>query len=879
MKTPYTQSESNQTIPQAQINHRGLFTTALGALLLFVAMAVPALAEDLEFHDDQSADSMTFTNDFGLTIGFFDSSTAATATIMNVNSGSGGGMTNFRDASKAGNARITNDGAGTSTNFFDNSTAENATIINSNSGTGFGAGAGRTNFRDASSAANATITNEGATTFTRFLDTSKGGNATITNSGNGSGTTFEDGSPGPPSLPGATAANATVTNSGSNSFTAFVNNASGGNAALINANSTAFIEISLLNGPGTTVGSIAGSGTIFLGSNNLTVGGNLQNTVFSGVISDGGSADPGFLSFFDLNGPSTDTGGSLTKVGTGMLTLTGKNTYTGPTIIDAGSLLVDESISSAQTLVNSGGLLGGIGVIGGSVVNSGIVSPGDSPGTLTVAGGYTQTASGTLRIEVAGTAQGQFDLLAVGGHASLAGTLQLIGLGNFRLQVGDKITFLTAGGGVSGTFGTVQNLFDSNTLVKAEINILANAVQLEGTQGSFTEVACNPNALAVAKALDSAAGDPRAAGLIDFLDTQPLSELCHDLNLISPEELAAIFNIGISLANIQDTNLERRMDDIHAGSSGFSAKGFSINTRGRDLNLGLAGPSGPEGKSGPSVMQPIPENRWGVFVTGIGEFTDVDNTDNASGFYLSTGGVTFGVDYRLSPNFAIGMMGGYAHTNGDLVDGGRLDVDGGKIGAYATAFSGGFYVNAAATGGFNDYDTRRTALLGTASGDTEGREFTGLISAGYDWKTGNLTVGPIASYQYTYVDFDGFTEHGSLAPLTFGDQSAESNRTALGAKASYDWHVGHVLVRPEVRATWQHEFGDRDYSIVSSFANGAGNSFTVTGPAIGRDSLLLGAGVAVLFNDRVSMYAYYDGELARTNYSSNNVTAGLRFTF
>ena len=63
------------------------------------------------------------------------------------------------------------------------------------------------------------------------------------------------------------------------------------------------------------------------------------------------------------------------------------------------------------------------------------------------------------------------------------------------------------------------------------------------------------------------------------------------------------------------------------------------------------------------------------------------------------------------------------------------------------------------------------------------------------------------------------------------------------------------------------------------FANGAGNSFTVNGPAIGRDSLLIGAGAAVIFNDRVSVYAYYDGELARTNYSSNNVSAGLRFSF
>jgi outer membrane autotransporter protein len=615
-----------------------------------------------------------------------------------------------------------------------------------------------------------------------------------------------------------------------------------------------------LNNFSQSIGSLAGAGSVTLGTATLTTGNDNTSTDFSGVISGVGG---------------------LTKVGAGMQTLSGKNTYAGVTAVNAGSLIVDGSIASAETFVNPGGLLGGNGSLDGNLTNSGIVSPGNSPGKLTVNGNYTQTTNGTLLIEIAGTGTDprQFDLLAMGGHASLAGTLQLSRLGNFQLQIGDKIIFLTAQDGVSGTFSTIQNPFLSNTLIKVEINILANAVELEGTQGSFTAVACNPNTLAVAKALDSAVGDPRAAALIEFLDAQPLPELCPDLELISPEELAAMFNIGVSLANIQTVNLERRMEDIRAGSSGFSARGFSIDSRVSDFSQGLAGPTGPEGKSGPSVMQPTPENRWGVFATGLGEFTSVDDTSIAPGYNFSTGGLTFGVDYRVSPNFAIGLTGGYAHTNADLVNNGSLDVNGGTIGAYATGFGGGFYFDAAAFGVFNGYDSHRTALLGTASGDTDGQDFNALVVGGYDWKSGGLSIGPLASFQYTYVGLDSFTEHGSLAPLSFSNQNAESTRTALGAKASYDWHVGHVVVKPELRASWQHEFGDTDYSVVSRFANGAGNSFTVNGPAIGRDSLLIGAGAAVMFNDRVSVYAYYDGELARTNYSSNNVSAGLRVNF
>jgi autotransporter-associated beta strand protein len=616
--------------------------------------------------------------------------------------------------------------------------------------------------------------------------------------------------------------------------------------------------------------------------------------------------------------------GGITKEGLGTLILSGTNSYLGSTTIDAGSLIVDGSISGAQTsvnnggrlvvnvdgsissaqtsvnnggslivdglisspetLVNLGGSLSGNGSLGGNLTNSGIVSPGNSPGTLTIAGDYTQTTSGTLKIEVAGLGAGNHDLLVVGDTATLAGTLQVVRLNNFKFSPGNQVTFLTAGD-VNGTFNPVINPFAiSGTIVKVQVVYLPTGVSLVATQGSFKTVCDDPNSIAVGAALDREVADQCTAGVIRFLDSEPLSDLCRDLADIAPDELTSIFATGVSLANIQSVNLQRRMADIRAGSRGFSAKGLSLDSRVADFSPdlfspGLAGPTGPEGKSGPSVMQPTPENRWGVFVTGLGEFTSVDNTSIVPGYNLSTGGLTFGADYRVSPNFAIGLTGGYAHTNADLVNSGSLDVDGGTIGAYATGFASGFYADAAAFGVFNGIDDHRSALLGTASGDTDGRDFNALVAAGYDWNKGALTIGPTVSYQYTYVEFDGFTEQGSLAPLTFGGQNANSSRTALGAKASYDWHVGHIVVKPELRAAWQHEFGDTDYSIVSRFANCVDNSFRVTSPAIGRDSLLIGAGAAVMFNDRVSVNAYYDGELARTNYSSNNVSAGLRFTF
>jgi autotransporter-associated beta strand protein len=634
------------------------------------------------------------------------------------------------------------------------------------------------------------------------------------------------------------------------------------------------------NGTGTTVlagnNTYTGGTTINAGTLQLGNGGTSGNIV--GNVINNGSLVFNRSDAFTFGGVISGTG-SVQQNGLGTTVLGSDNSYRGTTTVNGGSLIVDGSIASVETVVNANGLLGGKGFVGGNVVSSGIVSPGDSPGTLHVSGDYTQNSNGTLRIEVAGTSPGQFDVLQVGGHASLGGTLQLIRLGNFQLQVGDKLTFLTAGRGVSGTFSTLENPFLSNTIIKAQITILPNAVELVGTQGSFTEAACNPNSLAVAKALDSAVGDPRAAALISFLNTQPLNQLCGDFELIAPEGMSSIYSSGFSVQNVQADNLNRRMSNVRAGSTGFSSAGFTMNGVTPSYSSGLAGPTGAEGKTGPSVLAPVPENRWGVFATGLGEFTHVAGTDGASGFNLQTGGVTVGVDYRIGSNFAVGLLAGYAHTNADLVNNGNLDVNSAKFGLYATAFTGGFYLNSAVTGGWSDYDSHRTALGGTASGSTDGGDFNVLVSGGYDWKTGNLSIGPTASFQYNYLSFNSFTESGSLAPLKYNDQDTDSIRTAFGMKATYDWKVGKVLVRPELRLAWQHEYGLSAYPIAAGFANGAGSSFTVSGPKIGRDSLLIGAGAAVIWNDRIATYIYYDGEVARTNYDSHNISGGIRITF
>jgi autotransporter-associated beta strand protein len=135
-----------------------------------------------------------------------------------------------------------------------------------------------------------------------------------------------------------------ITNSGG--FTIFQNTASGGQAPFI-TNAGGVFDISLLSSTGTTVGSIAGAGDYFLGSKALTVGSNNLSTDVSGVVAEGGFGG--------------GTGGSLVKVGAGVLTLSGVSSYSGPTNVNAGTLQAgaanDLAPSSAFT-VASGATLG-----------------------------------------------------------------------------------------------------------------------------------------------------------------------------------------------------------------------------------------------------------------------------------------------------------------------------------------------------------------------------------------------------------------------------------------------------------------------------------------------------------------------------------------
>ena len=119
-------------------------------------------------------------------------------------------------------------------------------------------------------------------------------------------------------------------------------------------------------------------------------------------------------------------------------------------ILKGGQYIVD-----AYT-VASGESFTGTGTVQANLVNAGTVSPGSSPGTITVNGDYTQEASGTLSIELGGTIPGsEHDQLVVSGAVTLGGTLNVTLINEFSPKLGDSFTIMTYGS-ISGSFSSAS---------------------------------------------------------------------------------------------------------------------------------------------------------------------------------------------------------------------------------------------------------------------------------------------------------------------------------------------------------------------------------------------------------------------------------------
>ena len=237
-----------------------------------------------------------------------------------------------------------------------------------------------------------------------------------------------------------------------------------------------------LSAKGTGILSVTGNFSILVGG--VTINSGATMLIGNGGSTNGTANQTGAITdngalVFNISGAAGQSdvisgNGTVTQNGGGTLTLNKANTYSGGTTVNAGSLLAGNTNGSATgtgaVTVNSGGTLGGTGIITGAVTVYGgsVVSPGTGIGILTL-GALDLSNGGTLRIQVSGysTAGTSFDQLKVTGTLTLGGSLTLLLDLNGLSTHGIATRFVVDGSelGSFGTIWTMNNPFGFSPLV------------------------------------------------------------------------------------------------------------------------------------------------------------------------------------------------------------------------------------------------------------------------------------------------------------------------------------------------------------------------------------------------------------------------------
>jgi hypothetical protein len=130
-----------------------------------------------------------------------------------------------------------------------------------------------------------------------------------------------------------------------------------------------------------------------------------------------------------------------------------------------------------QLTVFANGVIQGNGTLSAPnrLKNGGTISPGLSPGRITIEGNYEQAAEGRLLIELGGTNSADYDHLIITNAATLDGNVTFKPINGFAPKTGDRFDFLEVGGQLGGAFASVglQNLAPG-----FQFNLVANGTRL-----------------------------------------------------------------------------------------------------------------------------------------------------------------------------------------------------------------------------------------------------------------------------------------------------------------------------------------------------------------------------------------------------------------
>jgi outer membrane autotransporter protein len=652
----------------------------------------------------------------------------------------------------------------------------------------------------------------------------------------------------------------TMLNIGDGNFAGVISGAGGIVRTTSFGITTSATDTLILTGANTyTGGTTINGGTLQLGAGGAT-GSIVGDVLNNGTLAFNRSDAVTFDGVISGNGAVQQNGGGSTN-------LTGTSTYTGATTVNAGTLFVNGSIAaSSGVMVNAGATVGGTGTLPQTTINGGTLSPGNSIGTIKIAGNLSFVGAGNYLVEVA---PGAGDRTNVTGSATLAGTLGAVGTGG-SYTAGTRYTVLNATGGVTGTFGNLA-ISGSFGITRPHIEYDANNVYLvlDLNQISPFLTGGTRNQRAVAGAIDKTlAGGGQAAPFIALFGLTP-AQLPAALDQLSGEVHASTLGV------LADDSLYARsamLGRLRQASFGGDSSMASLSTGGP-----LAFQNGEElgalayGKSPLPTKAPAMASQPGYDVVfwaqGFGAYGKFNTDANAASVRRDLSGFFSGLDARAGTDGRIGIAAGYTGSRNNLDGRGSANVETGHLAAYGGWRLGALSLRAGGDYARHNIDTNRTIMFpgffDTATARYQGA--TGQIfgEAGYGFAFGKVAVEPFAGAAWVHLHTDAFNERGGAAALAGAANSFEVGYSTLGIRAAGMIPVGMDMVLvPRGSLAWQHAFDDVLPLATVAF-QATPVPFVIAGVPNARDSVLAEAGVDVAIGRSATVGLSYVGQLAR----------------
>lgn len=456
--------------------------------------------------------------------------------------------------------------------------------------------------------------------------------------------------------------------------------------------------------------------------------------------------------------------GSVVKDGSGAVTISNTNTYTGDTSINAGSLILTGSTTSNASIA-AGANLQGSGVINGNVINSGSITPSfnGAPTNLTVNGNYIGNSGNFVGGVYAPVASPVADTLTVSGNTSGSTGLTITdkgGLGNRTTGNGIPVVIVN-GTSTASAFALNQRVAAGAyeyKLYKGGASGAGNSWYLS-TQAPTPASTPSPDSSAPAPVTPPAPVITPAAG-----------------ERIEVAVYPAVPSLVQLYAQTAVDTLDQRRGDLNLVDPQGGAK-KSSNDWARII--------GKTGTSTPSSVSEGPKMNFNAYALQLG--VDVYQNEEQGGSRSYVG-----------PYVTIGSANANTSSQSGGISTGSINgMQAYSLGLYGTHFaSNGLYVDALAQG--TRYLNAGASSVQGAQLRTQGTGFTGSLEGGGRWNVDKFLISPQAQIVYDAIGMNNATD--AYGQVNFN--KSEMTRGRLGLLAGHKDVIGSTPVFAYLRASY-----------------------------------------------------------------------------